>query len=438
MPLPYQDKYRNTAQVPIELRTDEVQEIISYVPHWLVRWGITVFFFLLLLLVAASWIIHYPDLVKAPFRLTSSNAPKSINAKIDGKLVHLQVSDHEGVKAGQVLAFLESTADHREVLSLSAQLDSIQRRLSRNDLTCLVKPRLASFSHLGEIQAAYQVFDQAYTQLLAFQSQGFYPTQKKILEKELTDLVKLDHNLQEQQQIYQQDWEIADSEFNVQKGLAEQKVIAPSDLRRENSRLLAKQLPLKQAESALLQNQAAQSAKRKEILALDKLIGEQMSLFLQSLNTLRSALESWKSRYVLTAPITGKVFFSTILEEKQTLATNQEVFFIGPESDTYFGEVLVPQQNMGKVKIGQTVLIKFTSYPFQEFGIITGRIIFLSEIPSKEGAFVAKVSLPGGLRTNYNKQITYRTGMNATAEIITEDKRLIERVFYNFRKALAR
>ena len=425
-------------QPNFELRSEEVQEIVSYVPHWLVRWGITVFFLALLGMVAISWMIHYPDIVEAPFRLTSRNAPKSVNSKVDGKLVRLLVADRSTVRPGQVLAHLESTADHQQVLALSAQLDTIRRQLAGGDVDHLAGYSLPPYSRLGELQMAYQTFDQAYTQFVAFRTDGFYPAKKKLLVKELADLIGLGTNLREQRQIYHDDWEIARREFELQKQLAEQKVIAVSDLRREESKLLARQLPLKQAETALLQNQAAQNAKRGELLEMDKLTGEQGNLFRQSLHALRSAVDGWKNRYVLTAPVGGKVFFTTLLEENQTLATNQEVFYIGPESNDYFGEVLVPQRNLGKVRAGQRVIIKLAGYPFQEFGTLTGQVAYLSDVPSKENTFLAKISLPKKLITNHGKPIAYRTGMSATAEIITEDTRLIEKVFYNFRKALVR
>ena len=136
--------------------------------------------------------------------------------------------------------------------------------------------------------------------------------------------------------------------------------------------------------------------------------------------------------------MTGRVLFAQLLEEKQTLTANQEVFFISPPHDQYVGEVFIPQHNLGKVKPGQTVLIRFEGYPFQEFGTVKGEITYLSEIPTKDSAFLAKVALPAGLLTDYGRTLTYRNSMQATAEIITDDTRLIEKIFYNFRKALHR
>ena len=361
----------------VALRSEEVQEIIGYVPHWLVRWGITAFFFVLLILVAASWLIRYPDVIKTSLRLTSFNAPKSVDARMTGKLIRLFVRENATVEKDEVLAYLESTAHHAEVLALAAHLDTLAQLLQQSAISPLLHLVPPAYNRLGELQSNYQTLDHAYTQFLSFQSNGFYAAKKQLVKEELTDLIQLEGNLREQRAIYEEDWQIAQKEFGVQQELAEQKVIATLDLQRERSRLLAKKLPLKQLESALFQNHSAQSAKKTQLLELDQLIREQRNLFIQALHTFRSSLESWKRQYVLTAPVTGRVLFAQLLEEKQTLTANQEVFFVSPPYDQYFGEVLIPQHNLGKVKLGQTVLIRFEGYPFQEFGTVKGKITYL-------------------------------------------------------------
>jgi HlyD family secretion protein len=92
--------------------------------------------------------------------------------------------------------------------------------------------------------------------------------------------------------------------------------------------------------------------------------------------------------------------------------------------------MFIPQSNFGKVKTGQKVLLKFQAYPDAEFGSVTGKINFISSIPSDSG-YLAKVSLPYGLITNYKKQIQFRDGLIANSEIITENMRLLQRFYYN-------
>ena len=43
------------------------------------------------------------------------------------------------------------------------------------------------------------------------------------------------------------------------------------------------------------------------------------------------------------------------------------------------------------------------------------------------------ISLPKGLETSYKKKIQFQQEMRGSADIITEDLRLLERIFYQFR-----
>lgn len=103
----------------------------------------------------------------------------------------------------------------------------------------------------------------------------------------------------------------------------------------------------------------------------------------------------------------------------------------------YFGELRIPQSNLGRVKKGQKVLIKFQGYPFEEFGAVEGIIHTISQVPSQDNTyFSATAELPNSLQTTHAKKLIYKTGMEATGEIVTEDLRLIERVFYQLRKVI--
>ncbi|MCU0352605.1 MAG: HlyD family secretion protein [Cytophagales bacterium] len=422
----------------VGLRSEPVQEIISQPPNWLVRWGTTVFFFVIALLLATSWVVQYPDLVKARFVLTSTNAPKSVNARVEGKIVKLLVQENGSVEQGQALAYLESTANHEQVLDLSNNLDLLANGISQTHAIAKTELSFAEQDGLGELQTAFQSFTQAYQQYTAFLSGGFYERKKKLLQKELSDLQLLAQNLEKQKELHARDFALAENEFRVQEKLLNEKVIAPLEFKREESKLLAKKMPLQQMETGILNNISAQTGKQKEILELEKLVAEQKSIFQQALNTMRSQTEDWKKKYLLTAPVSGKVYFSSFLQENQTVKPGQEVFFVGVDNSREYGEVRIPQHNFGKIKNGQKVWVKFNSYPAQEFGMVEGRIEYVSQIPGKDSTFLAKVVLPHGLQTNYRRKLTYKDGMTATADIVTLDVRLIEKIFYDIRRAFQR
>lgn len=67
------------------------------------------------------------------------------------------------------------------------------------------------------------------------------------------------------------------------------------------------------------------------------------------------------------------------------------------------------------------MLLKFDAYPWQEFGTVTATVDYVSAIPADSGLYMAKLSLPKELITNYNKPIVFKEGLLAQAEIITKD-----------------
>ena len=48
----------------IELRCEQVQEILTAVPNWMIRWGNTLLLLLLVMLLFISWFVKYPDIIK--------------------------------------------------------------------------------------------------------------------------------------------------------------------------------------------------------------------------------------------------------------------------------------------------------------------------------------------------------------------------------------
>ena len=421
---------------PIISHSEELDDIITAQPHWFVRLGTGLFLLLLGALLLLSWLVKYPTVVRCRLIMNAVNAPKPVLAKTTSRLTAVLVRDQALVRKGQVLALLENPADNAQVLRLSTYLDSLARTGTATSRGTRPYQPVHFPARLGELQARYQVFAQAHAQYYALRAGGFFAKKEGLLRAELATLRLGQQNMAQQNELYRHDWQLARQELLLQQKLAGTGVIAASDLRREQSRELAKQFPVKQGEALRLDNLTRQRAKEQELLDLFKTKQEQADAYVQSLNTLRSAVDEWKARYVLVASEAGRVNFSGVLEASQVVRAEQELFFISQSSGSYYGEMLVPQQNLGRVKVGQLVLIKLDGYPFNEFGLVEGRVAYLSEIPTARNDFFAKVTLPNGLLTTYGKKIVFRNRLSAQADILTEDTRLLERILYQVRLSL--
>lgn len=78
--------------------SEEIEDIIEAVPTWILRWGITVVFSILISIIILAAFIQYPDIVKTPLKISSMNAPKTVVARQEGKLVKLLAVNGEEVK----------------------------------------------------------------------------------------------------------------------------------------------------------------------------------------------------------------------------------------------------------------------------------------------------------------------------------------------------
>jgi HlyD family secretion protein len=416
----------------VNLVSEAVNEVLSSPPSWIIHWGNTIFFSLFLVLGIISWIVKYPDLLKANLKILATNLPKSVNTRVDGKLIKLFVKDGQQLQKNEIIAFLESTANHTDVLDLEKKINTI---LSADNLSAVYSAEVPAYYQLGELQKSFQSFEEVRMRVKSFIGAGTYLQKKDIIQNDLSQLQALQIHQHNQLENVKNDLTLAEDEFDRQKALLNDHAISKNDYNMLISKVISKKQAFEQANSAIKNNIMQQNQKRQELLELDKLITEQKNIFVQTLHTLKSELEDWKRRYLVVAPTQGRAVFSASLQENQLLKSGQELMYILPDGEGFQGEMNIGQYNFGKVRIGQEVIIKLQSFPYQEYGTVSGKIENISEIP-KDSVYWVRVSFPQGLKTSSNKMIPFRNGMSANAEIITSDKRLIERFFEEFLKVI--
>jgi hypothetical protein len=192
-------------------------------------------------------------------------------------------------------------------------------------------------------------------------------------------------------------------------------------------------------------NYQINEAKNKiELLAVEKATKE-TELIINLYNSYYDLLDSikkWEHTYIFVSPITGKIDFLSFIKNNDFVQSGQELLKIIPERDKIIGQVNLPEQGSGKVKNGQDVIIKLDNYPYNQYGSIGGKVVkmslvtnqqTLSDNQNKINSYLVNVSLPNGLKTNYGKVLDFHAEAKGTAEIITDDRRLIERFFDNLK-----
>jgi hypothetical protein len=73
----------------IDLRSEELHEVLGAVPQWILRWGVTFIGIIAVILLVCSWFFKYPETLPTTMVLTGKTPPAAIVAKTNGRLIKL-------------------------------------------------------------------------------------------------------------------------------------------------------------------------------------------------------------------------------------------------------------------------------------------------------------------------------------------------------------
>jgi multidrug resistance efflux pump len=412
------------------LRSPEINDILSKRQGNITKWTLFLFLFIIFALFMVAYYVNYPDIVTTRARLTGYNAPKEILSIQEGKILKLFVSNDNIVKNGDPLMWIETTANHMQVIRLDNLIDSCINLLNHDSAFNINFFFKINFNQLGELQTAYSNFMFNYQNFSDFYINGYYQNNINVLRLDLNGIEFANKNLLNQKKISEDDLELFEQNYSANEKLFYDKIISKQELRIEKSKLLNKQQVIPQIESSILSNDALKREKIKQIHDLEHSLIQQKNVFVESLHTLKSLVDDWKRKYIVSASIEGKINFTFPLQEKQYIHAGKVFGYINPHKSDYFVEIYLPQKNFGKVHVGQSVQLRFDAYPYNEYGYVKGRMTYVSNVSSDSG-FVAKIELPDGLLTSQKSILQYNIGLKADALIITKDLSILKRIYYS-------
>jgi multidrug resistance efflux pump len=412
----------------IDVRSEEVQEIVNHIPGWLSRWGITFMFLLFSIFLVLSWFIKFPDTIKASVIITTSPPPFTLSSRSAGNL-SLLIKDNARVAKHAVIAFLSSNTRPEHVLLLE------QKMMSGAPAASNVMKELS----LGDLQPFYANFVNASLESENFVAFDIFDQQITHLSRQEKSYVTLNKALTAQFGLATRELALAYGRFKRDSILAVQKVLSAQDFDAAETQYVQQIRSHKNAESSIINNeiQIDQIRKQKHDLALQKL--ERHTLINQNLQNARSELLArilkWKETYLFISPIEGTVAYLEFFETNTFIEQGKPLFAVIPDSKKIFAQAKIPISGSGKVKEGQEVNIRLENYPHEQFGMLKGQIVQISELPSDKN-YLAKIALPENLVTTFKKTLPFKQQLQGETEIITEDLRVLERVFYQFRRLM--
>lgn len=411
-------------------RSEEVQDIIERMPTRWCAWVALIVSILMSMLIGLSFLISYPDTVDGEVSITGANAPLRLVSRSNGRL-HLLKEPNQTISQNATIAYIESGASYNDVQLLKAYLERSPKTLPSN-------------LKLGELGGSYNSYLIAVEHWERLMKSDRYKTMRKSIEAQIEsnkDVVQqLSNSLGFKEKVL----------YNLQKAmerdsiLASKKVISKSELEQTQNSLLTQG----EAEASLRNSQLMKQAeiKTSQIEIARSHIEEDEQLeaayidMMAKRNLLQTELRLWEEKYVIKAPTNGKLDYLGFWRENLMVKEGVELFTILPQHGEIMGEAYIPAIGAGKVKVGQLVNVKLNDYPYDEFGLLCGKVVSISPLMNKVQmnnavveTYLVRIAFPQGATTNFDHKLSLNFESKGTAEIVTKPKRLIERLFDNLK-----
>ncbi|WP_316847132.1 HlyD family efflux transporter periplasmic adaptor subunit [Pedobacter psychrodurus] len=435
-----QIKASQTATKP--KRTEEIQHIIDRMPTKFGFWITYLVLFMLGALLVFGWVVKYHDVALGVITINTANAPIKLIANTSGR-VKLLHKTNDNINRDEVVAYVQNPADLEDVMAIKQITDTF--KISGENSLRKLKSHL--FSHkftLGELSSRYFQFLSSLNHLANYHKDQIYIKQEQSLKRILAEYTHklnsvLSKNLHNSKNAsFYKRFSQRDSV------LLAKKVISEAEFNRSELSYIAS-LSAKETSdfehSGILQEieRTNNSLQQLSIEKEDKFI--QLRLELESASSaLKDDIKIWEERYLFKSPFKGRLQFLKFWVDNQFLHAGENVFTVVSEDNQSYGQVNLPIQGSGRVMIGQDVVIKLDNYPYMEYGSLVGKVKGISLTTHIEStsngdaeSYMVNVALPKHLVTNYGRTLEKTHEIKGTAEIITKERRLIQRIFDNLK-----
>lgn len=142
--------------------------------------------------------------------------------------------------------------------------------------------------------------------------------------------------------------------------------------------------------------------------------------------------------YSLSAPVSGRVG-TLLVEQGSQVEPGRPVLSLLPSAGTLVAQLFVPSRAVGRLQVGQSLLLSYDAFPRDIFGSFPARVSRLSsatvdprdfQIPfdTAEPVYLVEASLAGTRGPALKEVLPLRAGMQFSAQIVTGRQTLLARV----------
>ncbi len=367
-------------------------------------------------------------------RLEPKGKTFKLDAPVAGKVIAIDVKEGSIVKAGQPLLNLESDLVRTELqqaevklegqLNRVAQLEKVKNQLSIATRTQLLLSQAQTSEQLAQTsqvetrlnanRRAYRLAEERLNQDLGEVERYRRLSQEGIVpEVKLVEVERVASESRRQLEQAQSDIQQTQSELKKQESSGD-RVARVGELAVVESK--------KQAEE--LQTQVSD-------------LRSEMSQTRKAIASLRWQLQ----QRIIRSPVAGTIFQLPIQKAGAVVQPGQNLVQIAPSNVPMVIKAEMPISESGFLRVGMTVQLKFDAYPFQDYGVVPGKVSWVSPDSkttqvgqSQVETFELEVIPERTYIQAQNKRIELTPGQTATAEVVVRQRRVIDLILDPFKQ----
>jgi hemolysin D len=464
--------------------SDVTQELLDSLPRVWTRGLLYLLFIFVSILLPWMMLFQVDETGTARGRLEPQGKTVRLDTIVAGTVSEVLVKEGDTVKAGQSLLVLDSKLIDADLQQMQEKLNGQLKQLSQ--LKLLQNQFLLALSTQQQQNKAQELekqvqIDQTRQNIQALINSSTFQKEEKLaqLNQVQQTLIQSEKASQSSQNsLASAQREVERYQEALKEGIvAEINVIEKKDLAQERQKLYEKaksdieqarlriveeknsyqrtirqgNADIKQAQLRFKEQQSSyESLTNSGKLAILK-TQEQLKNIEREITTTNTEIAQNKTHIdslkfqleqrVLKAPVNGMVFQLPMQRPGGVVQSGTMIVEIAPANSPLIIRANMATNQSSSLQKGLAVKVKFDAYPFQDYGVVEGKLAQISptttEVNTSNGkvpAYKLEIILNQNCISTHNKCIPLRPGDTAIAEVIVRQRRIIDFILDPFKQ----
>lgn len=382
-----------------------------------------------------SMLAKVDEVGSAKGRLEPKGRTLKLDALASGKVAEIWVKEGQTLQAGQSLLELDSELTRTDLQQTQAKLEGQKNRLAQLEFmkNQLVEVTIRAQQQQGKAEAASQLAQIDETRQRLNHTEKMRGIASTRLARDMVEVERhrklVKQGVIPEVRLVEVVRSVDETKWNLNQ--------ADSDIRQAEYQIKAQQ---SQYESTIQANEITILETQRRTKELETQISSARAEIKQT-NKQIDALNYQLQQREVKAPVSGTLFELPIQQAGAVIQAGQTIAQIAPKDVPLVLRANMSSRESGFLKVGMPVKVKFDAYPFQDYGIVEGRVTWISPdskmTDTAQGAaetFELEVNLDQPYINAANKQIALTPGQTATAEVIVRQRRVIDFLLDPFKK----